>query len=434
MSSTESSRQYRWVMLAMLLLISMVTYLDRVNISIAGKYIMEAYGFAAVDMGKIFSAFVFGYALFQIPFVWLADKYGARRVLTFAIIWWSAFTALTAVAATIFTAQLLGVFGSFLLIRFLIGAGEAAAYPNFNRTIALWIAPGERALANSLVLAASGLGAAITPPLIGWIMESYGWQDSFYVSAVIGVLIALIWLTYSTDRPEQHPRVTPSALAKIQTPYDDSGSNGAPRGKLPLLVLVRNRNVYLLILSNFLFGYVAYIYLTWFYLYLVDVREFSILQGSFYATLPFVAITILTPIGGFLSDRLCQLYGRKWGRRSVVMGGMTLTAVFVMVGGAVANPYVAIVMLSFGAGFLYFSLSPYWATVIDISRENTGVVSGMMNTGGNLGGTISPTLTPFLASLFGWSWALNIAALAAFLGGILWLWIDADEEVMSHDD
>jgi ACS family glucarate transporter-like MFS transporter len=116
------------------------------------------------------------------------------------------------------------------------------------------------------------------------------------------------------------------------------------------------------------------------------------------------------------------------------MGGMSLTAVFVMVGGAVANPYFAIGMLSLGAGFLYFSLSPYWATVIDISRENTGVVSGMMNTGGNLGGTISPTLTPILASLFGWSWALNIAALAAFLGGILWLWIDADEEVMSHDD
>ena len=401
MASAESSSQYRWVMLTMLLLISMVTYLDRVNISIAGKYIMEAYGIAAVDIGKIFSAFVFGYALFQIPFGWLADKYGARRLLTFAIIWWSAFTALTAVAATIFTAQLLGVFGSFLLIRFLIGAGEAAAYPNFNRIIAFWIAPGERALANSLVLGASGLGAAITPPLIGWIMESYGWQESFYVSAVIGVLIALIWYTYSTDRPEEHPRVTPSELAKIQTPYDDSASNGEQRGKLPLLVLVRNRNVYLLILSNFLFGYVAYIYLTWFYLYLVDVREFSILQGSFYATLPFVAITIMTPIGGLLSDRLCHFYGRKWGRRSVVMGGVSLTAVFVMLGGAVANPYITIVMLSFGAGFLYFSLSPYWATVIDISRENTRVVSGMMNTGGNLGGTISPTLTPVLASLFG---------------------------------
>jgi ACS family glucarate transporter-like MFS transporter len=434
MASAESSSRYRWVILAMLLLISMVTYLDRVNISIAAKYIMEAYGLSAVDMGKIFSAFVFGYALFQTPFGWLADKFGARRLLTFAIIWWSAFTAVTAVAADIFTAQLLGVFGSFLLIRFLIGAGEAAAYPNFNRAIAFWMAPGERALANSLILGASGLGAAITPPLIGWIMESYGWQESFYVCAVIGVLIALIWYTYSTDRPEEHPRVTPSELAKIQTPYKDSASNGEPRGKLPLLVLLRNRNVCMLIASNFLFGYVAYIYLTWFYLYLVDVREFSILRGSFYATLPFVAITFMTPIGGLLSDRLCQVYGRRWGRRAVVMGGMSLTSVFVMVGGAVANPYLAIVLLSLGAGFLYFSLSPYWATVIDIARENTGVVSGMMNTGGNLGGTISPTLTPFIAALFGWSWALNIAALAAFLGGILWLWIDADQEVVGHDD
>ena len=160
MASAESSSHYRWVILAMLLLISMVTYLDRVNISIAAKYIMADYGLSAVDMGKIFSAFVFGYALFQTPFGWLADKFGARRLLTFAIIWWSAFTAVTAVAAGIFTAQLLGVFGSFLLIRFLIGAGEAAAYPNFNRAIAFWMAPGERALANSLILGASGLGAA----------------------------------------------------------------------------------------------------------------------------------------------------------------------------------------------------------------------------------------------------------------------------------
>ena len=434
MASAESSSHYRWVILAMLLLISMVTYLDRVNISIAAKYIMADYGLSAVDMGKIFSAFVFGYALFQTPFGWLADKFGARRLLTFAIIWWSVFTAVTAVAAGIFTAQLLGVFGSFLLIRFLIGAGEASAYPNFNRAIAFWMAPGDRALANSLILGASGLGAAITPPLIGWIMESYGWQESFYVCALIGVVIALIWYTYSTDRPEEHPRVTPSELAKIRTPYKDSATPGEPRGKLPLRVLVRNRNVCVLIASNFLFGYVAYIYLTWFYLYLVDVREFSILRSSFYATLPFVAITLMTPIGGLLSDRLCQSYGRTWGRRAVVLGGMSLTAVFVMVGGAVANPYLAIVLLSLGAGFLYFSLSPYWATVIDIARENTGVVSGMMNTGGNLGGTISPTLTPFIASLFGWSWALNIAALAAFLGGILWLWIDADEEVVDHGD
>ena len=133
MASPESSSQYRWVILAMLLLISMVTYLDRVNISIAGKYIMEDYGLDAVDMGKIFSAFVFGYALFQIPFGWMADKFGARRLLTFAILWWSAFTAVTAVAAEIFTAQLLGVFGSFLLIRFLIGAGEGDIDPIQNR-------------------------------------------------------------------------------------------------------------------------------------------------------------------------------------------------------------------------------------------------------------------------------------------------------------
>ena len=167
MTSAVQASRYRWVTLGLLLVISMVTYIDRVNISIAGKYIRDVYGLSSVEMGQIFSAFVFGYALFQIPAGWLGDRVGARRLLTFAILWWSLFTAVTALAGTLFTAQLLGVVGSFILIRFLIGAGEAAAYPNFNRVIAFWMAPGERAFANGLVLGASGLGAALRPLLCG---------------------------------------------------------------------------------------------------------------------------------------------------------------------------------------------------------------------------------------------------------------------------
>ncbi len=413
----------------MLLVISMVTYIDRVNISIAGKYIRDVYGLSPVDMGQIFSAFVFGYALFQIPSGWLGDRVGPRRLLTFAILWWSLFTAVTALAGTLFTVYLLGVLGSFILVRFLIGAGEAAAYPNFNRVIAFWMAPGERAFANSLVLGASGLGAALTPPLIVWIMETYGWQESFYVCGLIGLGVAVLWYRYSANRPQDHPRVNAAELATIQ------GEEGSPDTSLPeggrrsLGFLIRNRNIQLLIVSNFLFGYVAYIYLTWFYLYLVDVRHFSVLQSSFFGTLPFVAITFMTPIGGILSDRLCRHYGKRWGRRLVVIGGMSVTALLILIGGAVEDAYLAIFSLSLGAGFLYFSLSPYWATIIDIARENTGVVSGMMNTGGNIGGTISPTLTPYLASFLGWSWALNIAALAALLGGLLWFFIDADTTI-----
>lgn len=428
-SAAQASSRYRWTMLGMMLVISMVTYIDRVNVSIAGKYIRDVYGLSSLEMGQIFSAFVFGYALFQIPSGWLADRVGPRRLLTFAVLWWSLFTAVTALAGTLFTVRLLGVVGSFILVRFLIGAGEAAAYPNFNRVIAFWMAPGERAFANSLVLGASGLGAALTPPLIVWIMETYGWQESFYVCGLIGVGVAVVWYRYSADLPQDHARVNAAELATIQGEEGPPNSSRPEAGRRSLGILIRNRNIRLLIVSNFLFGYVAYIYLTWFYLYLVDVRQFSLLQSSFFGTLPFIAITFMTPLGGILSDRLCRHYGKRWGRRLVVIGGMSVTALLILIGGAVEDSYLAIFSLSLGAGFLYFSLSPYWATIIDIARENAGVVSGMMNTGGNIGGTISPTLTPYLASLLGWTWALNFAALAALLGGLLWFFIDADTRV-----
>ncbi|MEE8350273.1 MAG: MFS transporter, partial [Acidobacteriota bacterium] len=362
-ASVQTRTHHRWVTLSLLLVISMVTYIDRVNVSIAGRYIRDVYGLSSVEMGQIFSAFVFGYALFQIPSGWLADRVGPRRLLTFAILWWSLFTAVTALAGTLFTVSLLGVLGSFILIRFLIGAGEAAAYPSFNRIIAFWMAPGERAFANSLVLGASGLGAALTPPLIVWVMETYGWKESFYVSGLIGVGVAVVWYRYSADRPEDHSRVNALELAVIQGQERPRNSSQPDAGRRSLGFLIRNRNVYLLVVSNFLFGYVAYIYLTWFYIYLVDVRGFSVLEGSFFGTLPFLAITVMTPMGGFLSDWLCRHHGKRWGRRLVVIVGMSLTAILIVIGGALEDPHLAIFSLSLGAGFLYFSLSPYWATV-----------------------------------------------------------------------
>jgi ACS family glucarate transporter-like MFS transporter len=182
-------------------------------------------------------------------------------------------------------------------------------------------------------------------------------------------------------------------------------------------------------LSNGLFGYVAYVYLSWFYPYLVEVRGFSVLASSWYGTLPFIAITVLTPVGGLLSDRIARSHGKRRGRRTVVVIGMTLTSLFVAIGGSVANPYVAIAMLSLGAGFLYFSISPYWATIIDVAKSSTGLASGMMNTGGHIGGALSPTLTPLLAEAFGWPTALGVAAGAALLGGLVWFLIDADRPV-----
>jgi ACS family glucarate transporter-like MFS transporter len=196
---THPSRT-RWLIVALLFLINVITFIDRVNISVAAHYIMPEFGLTEVQMGSIFSAFLFSYAVFQIPGGWLADRFGPRRVLTGAIVWWSIFTTLTAVAGHSFLASLFGTVGAFIVIRMLIGIGESTAGPNCNRMIAVWAAPQDRGTALGIALSGLTMGAACTPPLIAWIMTTWGWQSTFYVCGALGLLVAAIWYALAADR------------------------------------------------------------------------------------------------------------------------------------------------------------------------------------------------------------------------------------------
>jgi ACS family glucarate transporter-like MFS transporter len=176
-------------------------------------------------------------------------------------------------------------------------------------------------------------------------------------------------------------------------------------------------------LSYSCLGYVAYVYLSWFYLYLVNVRGFGLLRGALFAASPFVAVAIFCPLGGWTTDRLTARLGINRGRTIVGAGGMLLAALTILLGAFVEAPFPALALLSLGAGWLYFSVGAYWSSTVDLSKPHAGTLSGIMNTGANLGGTLSPTLTPWLADQVGWATALGVAAGAALLGGLLWLGI-----------
>jgi ACS family glucarate transporter-like MFS transporter len=411
----------RWKILALLTLISIITYVDRVNISVAARQMMQALGLTQMQMGYVFSAFVLGYALFQIPGGWLGDRWGTLLVLAGAVVWWSMFTALTAVAGTLPTAEWLGVLGSLVLIRFLIGVGEAAALPNFNRAVANWFPLCERGLGMGVSIGGIGIGSAITPPLVAWMMVNFGWQSAFYAAGFAGVLIAGLWGWYATDRPEQHRGVTYAELVHIQ---------GESAGATPSLLLVepvpwrafaRTPSVWWIVISYTALGYVAYVYMSWFYLYLVNERGFGILRGAFFASGPFLAMTVLCPLGGWVTDRVAAALGVNAGRAWVGGVGMLLSGTCIVAGTQIAEQYAAITLLSLGAGFLYFTVGAFWASTIDLAPRHAGTLSGIMNTGANVGGTISPTLTPWLAEHFGWNVSLSFAAAIAVIGGLLWL-------------
>ena len=161
--------------------------------------------------------------------------------------------------------------------------------------------------------------------------------------------------------------------------------------------------------------------MSWFYLYLIDERGFSVLRGALFASSPFIAITIFCPLGGWVTDHLSQKFGLNKGRAWVGLSGMILAAASIILGAAINTPLIAITLLSFGAGWLYFTIGAFWSSAVDLSKAHAGTLSGLMNTGANLGGTISPTLTPWIADQFGWSVSLGIAAALALIGGLAWL-------------
>lgn len=418
---SASRRRGIAVVLGSLFLISVVTYVDRINISVTARQMMPAFGLTDQQMGHVFSAFVLGYALCQIPGGWVGDRWGARMVLTGALIWWSLFTGLTAVAGVLPLVHITGVMGSLLVIRFLLGVGEAVALPNFNRAVADWVPHDRRGLGIGIAIGGIGVGAAVTPPLAAWIMVNWGWQVVFYLCSALGLLVAAVWMySAGNDRPggrllsrdDDQPRALTGCVSAAPVPWKE---------------LARNSTLRWLVLSYSCLGYVAYVYMSWFYLYLVNVRGFDVLRGGWFASAPFLAVLIFCPLGGWVTDRLALRHGVKHGRTVVGMAGMLLAGVAIAIGSAVTSPLLAIAALSLGAGWLYFTVGAYWASTTDLSTVRAGTLSGVMNTGANIGGAISPSLTPWLAAEWGWPVALCIAAVIAALGGLMWLKIDPSE-------
>lgn len=418
----QGASSVRWRIVGFVFLVYVLMFIDRINISIAAKYIMPEYGISDVAFGVIFSAFVLAYALAQIPGGWLGDRFGPRRVMTWAILWWSAFTALTAVAADWFFASMVGVIASFACVRALIGLGEAAAPPNGNRLVANWVAPGERGLAAGITVSGSALGAAFTPPLIVWIMVTWGWREAFYLSGAAGLVVALIWYLGTTDRPQQHRRCNAEEQRHIAG--DDDPGAIETQSDTPWRRLFGSRDLWYLTLAYAVLGYNAYFYFAWFYLYLVNERGFTLESGGFYTMAPFLTMAVAGPVGGWLSDALGRRYGLKVGRSGLGAVTMLATGVLVMIGATVENRVIAVVMLSASTGTLLLGAAAFWATTIDLARRHAGTASGVMNMGGNLGGVVSPTLTPLLAEHYGWASALYLMGTLALAGALLWLLID----------
>lgn len=400
----------------------MITYMDRVVIASAAPSISEEFGFSLATMGGILAAFRWGYALFQIPGGWLGDRFGPRRALTAIVIWWSLFTSLTAAA-----------WGEFSMraFRFLFGVGEAGAFPIATRSLSRWILPTERGYAQGITHAGSRIGAALTPPIVVWLIVSYGWRAPFFVFGLLGLLWAAVWFWYYRDTPEEHSSVNKAELELIR------GYTGAARKReskeVPWRAILSSRNLWVLCLMYFCYGYCLSVYLDWFPTYLNKHRGFNLKQMGFYASLPLFAGTVGDLLGGWISDWIGHRSGDlRFARKVVAMTGFLLAAAGILPATLTADPVLSVVFSCIAVFGLELTVGVSWAVPLDIGGDYAGSVSSVMNTFGNIGGAISPTALAYLVGAYGWNQPFLVAAVMCVIGAILFWRIDASKPILAN--
>jgi D-galactonate transporter len=416
----------RWYILVLISLMYLITYLDRVNISTAAPVISKEFGFDKITMGVIFSAFVWAYAMFQVPGGWLGDRFGARNVLTIIVGYWSIMTAATA-AATGAT--------SFIVLRFLFGVGEAGAFPGATRAMQLWYPPHERGFVQGITHSASRLGAAIAPPIVVLIMTTLGWRSVFYICGGVGFIWSVLWYFAYRNLPEEHGLVNAAELKHIRG-TDENGNvkqpNLAKKPSVPWGTLLRSPNMWAIMCAYFTYVYCLWIFLSWLPSYLVEFRHFTLLKVGFLASLPLWAGVVGDTVGGLATDWLLAKSGNiKFSRRAVAITGMLGCAVFIVPAAMTEDAYTAVYCLTVAMFFLECTIGPSWAVPMDMGGEHSGTVSGMMNMAGNIGGALSPIVFGVLVQFGSWQAPFIVAASLLVIGAAVWgFWLDPSTSVV----
>jgi ACS family glucarate transporter-like MFS transporter len=423
----------RWRIVVILAIVAGVTYIDRLNLGIVAKFVLEEYHFTTQSMGWILGAFSLGYAIFHVPGGWLADRYGPGRVLAGAILWFSVFTALTAIAPSIAVINWLGAAWAFAIVRFTMGLGEAAALPVGNKLMAYWLGEKELAFGTSIFLAGVGGGGIVAPFFISWLIRHWGWRASFFVSGVVGMGLAAVCYAFVTSRPEEHSKVNAAEFELIQNgrkSSDRDESSTAQVVAVPWKKILTARSTWGLMVSHFCLVYPVYIFFTWFFVYVMKARGMTITKASFWASAPFVANVIMVPLWGWLSDRAVEKLGKRMGRRCSAWLAIFCSAALLWSGSQTANNTMALLQLAISAGFNFAASAVLWTTCNDISAKFSGSISGTMSTFGSLGGWVSPVLTGYVAAKLGWTYALDLAAAITVSSGLAWFFIDADRPIL----
>ena len=387
------ARPVRYNMIGLLFCSSVINYIDRVNISVAAPVIMATTGWDKGQFGLVFSAFLIGYALLQIPGGLIADRWSARKVLALAFCGFSLFTALTP----------LGQFGFvlFLTLRFLVGAFESMTFPALTSLNSRWIPRAEFGRAQTVSISGITVGQMIAYPLTTWIVVQFTWPSVFYFNALLGFVWAAVWLWYATDTPREHPRISPE-----EQDYIETNLSPKPSTPLPISTLLRSIPLFTVCLSYMCYAYIGWMFLFWFPTYLVEGRGMSLetmgIMGVFLHGAGFIGILS----GGALSDWLLRNgWSAQFARARLAGFGVGLSLPFLLGAAIVPSTTVCVLLLIVFYFFFASAVAGYTTVSIEFNPHFAGAIFGMINCLGSFAGIFGPMTAGFMLA-GGESWTL----------------------------
>jgi sugar phosphate permease len=413
---TQKPTRARYTVVIFALLLAVLAYMDRVCLSMAAPSVRRDLGLDQVQMGYVFSTFALAYALFGSPSGWLGDRFGPKKILVFAVVWWSVCLAATGMARSL---------AALIVIQLLFGAGEAGCFPNLTKAITIWLPKNERSQAQGLMWTFARLGGAFTPPVMLLLINWLGWRWAFGLFACLGAVWAVFFTVFYKNSPREHKKINAAELALIG---DTTAVSGGKKIKVPWSRLAGSRTVWLIWAQWFLVSYPFYFFLTWWPTYLMEGRGLTPAEASRWAVFPLMFAAAGSFSVGMLTPKLAKAVGGyKTARR--LIGGVSMFAASLLVIAHMKTAAIlpAVLLMGCVAFFTDLTVPTAWSTCMDVGGKFTGTLSGSMNMFGNFGSLTAPIAMGYMVRSTGnWNYAIYSMVAAYLLAAICWPLMDPE--------
>jgi ACS family glucarate transporter-like MFS transporter len=414
----------RWWIFWYLFLLAILAFIQRTSLSIAAERMMPELHLSQMKVGWLMETYTVVYTALQIPAGVLGERIGARAILVAT----GALSLVATIATPLAPVLLSGavLFVALVLAQTVLGAAHAPVFPVMMGVFEAWFPRNRWAVINGVNSSGVDLGTALAPPLIVTLTIAFGWQNALLWISLPTIVLTALWGWYGRNRPREHPSVTAAELAELGEMADEP--------KLPLtfarlLNVLTNRDVLLLSVSYLCFNYAFFLLTNWSFLYLIQERHLSALQGGWLAIIPPCGAAVGAWLGGKVSDVLATRHGARWGYRLVPLVTLPLVGLLLLLAIGAGSAPLAVGLLTLAFAGVEANEGAYWAATMSVARADTMAAGGVLNTGGNLGGVIGIPIVAWFTAHGDWYAAFATGSTLAIVAALLWLLIDADRRL-----